>query len=160
MGGFDLIYKNNKRIKNGVKNVSFLGCFNNRMMQMPKLAKGVALRLAEKHKDDKAKEAALQLDKARNNKNDRNKSTNIPAQQQPKNIIPNNNPNISLNANIAVMNRSGNGIRKPENVAIVKLPKVPTIASSSVSNSSMKAIKDGGMKKPGTEGGSKEEKRL
>lgn len=46
VGGFDLIYKNNKRIKNGVKNLSFLGCLNNRMQQMPKLAKNIALKLA------------------------------------------------------------------------------------------------------------------
>jgi hypothetical protein len=57
------------------------------------------------------------------------------------------------------MNRSGNGIRKPENAGSVKLPKVPTIGNSSVSNSSIKVIKDGGVKK-GAEGGSKEEKRL
>lgn len=46
IGGFDLIYKNGKRIKNGVKNMSFLGCLNNRSQQMRKMAKGVALRLA------------------------------------------------------------------------------------------------------------------
>jgi len=34
-----------------MKNMSFLGCLNNRMSQMPKLAKGVALRLAEKAKE-------------------------------------------------------------------------------------------------------------
>ena len=60
VGGFDLIYKNNKRIKNGIKNFSFLGCLNNRMAQMPKLAKGVALKLAEKTKEEKAKEGSLQ----------------------------------------------------------------------------------------------------
>jgi len=46
IGGFDLIYRNAKRIKNGVKNMSFLGCLNNRIQQMRKMAKGVALRLA------------------------------------------------------------------------------------------------------------------
>jgi len=46
IGGFDLIYKNNKRIKNGMKNLSFLGCLNNRQQQMPKLAKNIALKLA------------------------------------------------------------------------------------------------------------------
>ncbi len=50
IGGFDLIYKNNKRIKNGVRNFSFLGCLNNRNQQMRKMAKAVALRLAEKAK--------------------------------------------------------------------------------------------------------------
>ena len=46
IGGFDLIYKNSKRVKNGMKNLSFLGCLNNRMQQMPKLAKNIALKLA------------------------------------------------------------------------------------------------------------------
>lgn len=55
IGGFDLIYKNNKRIKNGLRNISFLGCLNNRNQQMRKMAKAVALRLAEKAKEDKAK---------------------------------------------------------------------------------------------------------
>jgi hypothetical protein len=51
-----LIYKNNKRIKNGLRNLSFLGCLNNRHQQMRKMAKAVALRLAEKAKEDKIKE--------------------------------------------------------------------------------------------------------
>lgn len=55
IGGFDLIYKNSKRIKNGVRNVSFLGCLNNRQQQMRKMAKTVALRLAEKVKEEKSK---------------------------------------------------------------------------------------------------------
>lgn len=38
------------------------------------------------------------------------------------------------------MNKSGNGIRRPE--VPVKLPKVSTIGNSSVSNTSMKAILD------------------
>lgn len=42
---------------------------------------------------------------------------------------------------------------------MVKLPKVSTIGSSSVSNSSMKAIWEGGNKRSGHEGGSKEERR-
>lgn len=113
--------------------MSFLGCLNNRMNQMPKLAKGVALRLAEKAKEEKSKEVSLPN---KDNKNVRNKSTNIPnSQQVGVKSIPNNNPQVP-NQNPALMNRSGNGLRKAE----VKLPKVPTIGNSSVSNTSMKAI--------------------
>lgn len=128
-----MIYKNNKRVKNGMKNISFLGCLNNRLSQMPKLAKGIALRLAEKAKEEKSKDASLQ-NKEKDNKNVRNKSTNISNNQQVgvKNITTNN----QQPTNPAIMNRSGNGLRKPE----VKLPKVPTIGNSSVSNTSMKAI--------------------
>ena len=130
-----MIYKNNKRIKNGMKNMSFLGCLNNRMSQMPKLAKGVALRLAEKAKEEKSKEVSLH-NKEKDNKNVRNKSTNIANNQQVGiKSIPNNNLQPAAQ-NPALMNRSGNGLRKPE----VKLPKVPTIGNSSVSNTSMKAI--------------------
>jgi tubulin polyglutamylase TTLL9 len=55
IGGFDLIYKNNKRVKNGMKNFSFLGCLNNRNQQMRKMAKTAALRLAEKAKEERSK---------------------------------------------------------------------------------------------------------
>lgn len=143
-----MIYKNNKRVKNGVRNVSFLGCFNNRNTQLPKLAKGVALRLAEKIKEEKAKDA-VQQEKARDNKNVRNRSTNFPSnQQQSKNVIS----NPTTNPNIPAMNRSGNGIRKPENPGIVKLPKVATIGNSNVSNTSMKAVWEGVAKKAGDMG--------
>lgn len=37
-------------VKQGSKNFSFLGCFNNRQQQMRKMAKAVALRLADKAK--------------------------------------------------------------------------------------------------------------
>ena len=58
------------------------------------------------------------------------------------------------------MNKSGNGIRRPDNNGpMVKLPKVSTIGNSSVSNSSMKAIWEGGSKRSGHDGGSKEERR-
>ena len=45
MGGFDLIYKNNKKIKIAAgsgKNMSMLGCVNDRLHQMRKMAKIVA----------------------------------------------------------------------------------------------------------------------
>jgi hypothetical protein len=102
---------------------------------MPKLAKGVALRLAEKAKEEKSKETSLH-NKEKDNKNIRNKSTNIANNQQVGiKSIPNNNLQPATH-NPTLMNRSGNGLRKPE----VKLPKVPTIGNSSVSNTSMKAI--------------------
>ena len=50
IGGFDLIYNKTKAVKHGGKNFSFLGCFNNRQQQMRKMAKGVALRLADQAK--------------------------------------------------------------------------------------------------------------
>lgn len=50
VGGFDIIYRNNKRIKYMSKNVSLLGCLNDRDQKMRKMAKAAALRLAEKHK--------------------------------------------------------------------------------------------------------------
>lgn len=52
VGGFDLLYKNNKRVKKSSKNDSFLGCFNDREKQIRKMAKLTALRLAEKPKKD------------------------------------------------------------------------------------------------------------
>lgn len=45
MGGFDLIYKNNKRVKQTLKNKSMLGCFNDREQKLRKMAKMTALRL-------------------------------------------------------------------------------------------------------------------
>ena len=140
IGGFDLIYRNNKRIKNGMRNLSFLGCLNNRLQQMPKMAKQVALRLAEKVREEKANEARMQ--KNNQNKNVRNKSTNIPSnhylnkQNSATSSNPSpNNPQSSIN--------KGNPVRKPPtdpNGGLVKLPKVATIGNSSVSNTSMKAI--------------------
>lgn len=130
MGGFDLIYKNNKRIKNGARNISFLGCLNNRHQHMRKMAKTVALRLAEQAREERAREQQRE-EKARENKNARNRSTNIPSNQT---IKP------PSNSNTAIMNRSGNNIQKPESQGQVKLPKVSNIVSSSVSNTSMKAI--------------------
>lgn len=50
VGGFDLIYKNSKRVRRSNRNESMLGCFNNRDQQMRKMAKMTALRLAEKPK--------------------------------------------------------------------------------------------------------------
>ena len=76
-------------------------------------------------------------DKNKDNKNVRNRSTNIPSNPPPQAKTSN---QAVTNTNIPAMNRSGNGLRKPENVAMVKLPKVPTVVNSSVSNSSMKAI--------------------
>lgn len=103
-----MIYKNNKRVKSGLRNISFLGCLNNRMQQLPKMAKTVALRLAEKAKEEKSKEGSLQQDR-RDQKNIRNKSTNIPSNQQ---FNKGANPSPT-NPNIALMNRSGNGIKRP-----------------------------------------------
>lgn len=82
--------------------MSFLGCLNNRLHQMRKMAKAVALRLAEKAKEEKAKE--LQKDeKTRDNKNIRNRSTNIPS-----------NYNATRGpSNTTTMNKSGSGLRKP-----------------------------------------------
>ncbi len=50
IGGFDIVYRLNKMVKQGNKNFSFLGCLNNRQQQMRKMAKAVALRLADKAK--------------------------------------------------------------------------------------------------------------
>ena len=50
MGGFDLIYKNNKRVKQTLKNKSMLGCYNDRTEKLRKMAKVTALRLAETKK--------------------------------------------------------------------------------------------------------------
>jgi len=60
--------------------------------------------------------------------------------------------NPSPNVPTQSMNKSGNGIRRTDVTGpMVKLPKVSTIGSSSVSNSSMKAIWEGGGKKSGHE---------
>lgn len=50
MGGFDIIYSKGKPTKQGSKSFSFLGCMNNRHQQMRKMAKTVALKLAEDSK--------------------------------------------------------------------------------------------------------------
>ena len=50
VGGFDLIYKNNKRVKQTLKNKSMLGCYNDRTEKLRKMAKVTALRLAETKK--------------------------------------------------------------------------------------------------------------
>lgn len=79
-------------------------------------------------------------EKNKDNKNIRNKSTNIPSNQPNKPQPP--------TSNTAIMNKSGNGIRKSDNLGLgVKLPKVSSIASSNVSNTSMKTILDGSIKK-------------
>lgn len=99
IGGFDLIYRNSKRIKNGLRNLSFLGCLNNRHQQMRKMAKAVALRLAEKAKEDKVKQKSK--DEKRDNRNVRNRSINAPqAQFRPP------------NSNTAIINKTGTNIRK------------------------------------------------
>jgi len=83
---------------------------------MRKMAKTVALRLAEKAKEEKALELSKD-EKSRNLKDNRNKSITNP---QP-------------NSNNGPMNRSGNAIRKSDNFNLVKLPKVPAIGSSNTS---------------------------
>lgn len=163
IGGFDLVYKNGKRIKNGLRNLSFLGCLNNRQQQMPKMAKTVALKLAEKVREDKAAELRQQQ-KNQNNKNIRNKSTNIPSNQHLSKQHSANQSTNQAGSNNPPMNKSGNVVRRMENGRMdnggnVKLPKVGAVSNSSVSNSSMKAIWEGGGKRSGHEGGSKEEKR-
>lgn len=69
-------------------------------------------------------------DKAKDNKNIRNKSTTNPPNPPAKGPATYNGFN----------NKSGSGVRKPESVGAVKLPKVSTIGNSSVSNTSVKAI--------------------
>ena len=94
-----MIYRDNKRGKNGIKNLSFLGCLNNRHQQMRKMAKEVALRLAEKAKEEKTKEVSKEDKK--DNRNIRNRSTNAPPQMKPP------------SSNTAIITKSGNTIRKP-----------------------------------------------
>jgi len=87
--------------------MSMLGCLNNRLQQMRKMAKSVALRLAEKAKEQKAKELSKEeRGKDNNNKNIRNKSTNMgPNVNYAKNPTPpTNNPTF--------VNKSGYGARK------------------------------------------------
>jgi hypothetical protein len=50
------------------------------------------------------------------------------------------------------MNKSGNGIRRPEASGVVKLPKVSAIGNNNISNPSMKAILESGMLKRMNEG--------
>ena len=152
-----MVYKNNKRIKNGLRNLSFLGCLNNRMQQMPKMAKTVALRLAEKAREEKANE--LKQQQKNQNRNVRNNSTNAPSSNnhlRKQNSL--NGPNHTSGSQPPQgMNKSNNVIRRVDN-GMVKLPKVSTIGNSSVSNTSMKAIWEGS-KRNGQEGGSREERR-
>lgn len=76
--------------------------------------------------------------KAKDNKNTRNKSTNAPSNTG--------KPPVPV-SNTAIMNKSVNGVQKSDTPGQIKLPKVNPIGSSSVSNSSMKAIWEGGPKK-------------
>ena len=139
-----------------MRNLSFLGCLNNRHQQMPKMAKQVALRLAEKVREEKLNEARQQQ-KNQQNKNIRNKSTNIPSSNQYLNKQTSaTQSNPSPNNPQSSMNKSGNPIRRPPDNNNVKLPKVQTIGNSNVSNTSMKAIWEGGGKRSNHEGGSKE----
>ena len=115
--------------------MSFLGCLNNRLHQMRKLAKKVALNLADRAREERANQAA-QAERSRNANNIRNRSTNAPSSNNASQTRTPSNPN---NSNSSV-NRSGNGLRKPDNVGQVKLPKVGAIGSSGVSNTSMKGI--------------------
>ncbi len=55
VGGFDIIYNKTKSQKQNQKSFSFLGCLNNRHQQMRKMAKTVALRLAEEAKSGNVK---------------------------------------------------------------------------------------------------------
>lgn len=142
IGGFDRIYKNGARVKNGMRNTSFLGCLNNRHQQMRKMAKATALRLAEKFKEEKEKEKSKE-EKNKDNKNTRNRSTNFPSNQIAKPVVP------VATSNTAIMNKSGNSIRKPVSVGAVKLPKVSTIVSNNMSNTSVKAIGEISMKREG-----------
>ena len=116
--------------------MSFLGCLNNRLHQMRKMAKAVALRLADRAKEEKAKEAA-QAERTRNGHNIRNRSTNPASSHYPNPVRTPSNPN-STNPN----NRNATGVRKLDSVGQVELPKVGAIGSSGVSNTSMKAIFD------------------
>ena len=132
-------------MKNGMRNTSFLGCLNNRHQQMRKMAKATALRLAEKFKEEKEKEKTKD-EKNKDNKNTRNRSTNFPSNQNQMvkpSIVP------VATSNTAIMNKSGNSIRKPVSVGAVKLPKVSTIASNNMSNTSVKAIGEMSLKREG-----------
>lgn len=173
-----------------MKNISFLGCLNNRMQQMPKMAKQVALKLAEKAREERAAQEKQQRNQP-NQRNQRNQ-TNQPNQrtqinqrnqvnqpnqqnnrnqptQQNKNIrnkstnIPSSNHHLykeysDNDSNETGINRN-NIVKRPPEGGMVKLPKVSTIGNSSVSNTSMKAIWEGGGKRSGHEGGSREERR-
>lgn len=125
-----------------MRNTSFLGCLNNRHQQMRKMAKATALRLAEKFKEEKEKEKSKE-EKNKDNKNTRNRSTNFPSNQIAKPVVP------VATSNTAIMNKSGNSIRKPVSVGAVKLPKVSTIVSNNMSNTSVKAIGEISMKREG-----------
>lgn len=146
IGGFDRIYANGARVKNGMRNTSFLGCLNNRHQQMRKMAKATALRLAEKFKEEKEKEKRKE-EKNKDNKNTRNRSTNFPSSNQNQMAKPSIVPVAT--SNTAIMNKSGNSIRKPVSVGAVKLPKVSTIVSNNMSNTSVKAIGEMTLKREG-----------
>jgi hypothetical protein len=77
--------------------------------------------LAEKSREERTKEISLQQE--REQKNNRNKSTNMPQKG---------------GSGQALMNRSGNAVRK-DNPGLVKLPKVGPNGNN-VGNSSMKGI--------------------
>lgn len=113
---------------------------------MRKMAKATALRLAEKFKEEKEKEKSKE-EKNKDNKNTRNRSTNFPSSNQNQMAKPSIVPVAT--SNTAIMNKSGNSIRKPVSVGAVKLPKVSTIVSNNMSNTSVKAIGEMTLKREG-----------
>lgn len=68
-------------------------------------------------------------------------------------------PSNPTGVNPGANNRSGNGLRKPDSVGQVKLPKVGAIGSSGVSNTSMKGIWESGAGSKKVQTGSREERR-
>jgi hypothetical protein len=124
IGGFDVIYKNNKRVKFMSRNVSLLGCRNDRDQKMRKMAKATTLRLAEKHKDVPSVPPHHTIP----NSLYKGKSvgSNAPtACNTSQNITTTTKSRVAHNSNRSVTaNTSAN--------EIVKLPKVPNNSSKNI----------------------------
>lgn len=120
VGGFDIIYNKNKSQKQNHKNFSFLGCQNNRHQQMRKMAKNVALRLADEAKNGKEKEIEQQKN--------RNRSQAVNPNQKPA-FVTGNNKVVASN-NVINRNNQYNMNNRNNTNQSVKLPKVQTPNSS------------------------------
>lgn len=78
------------KVKSMFKNITFLGCQNDRIEQMRKLAKMMALSLAEKAREEKLKDTGKEEKGKQNPKNSRNRSTMNPT------VYPNRVPPASV----------------------------------------------------------------
>ena len=116
-----MIYKNNKRVKQTLKNKSMLGCYNDRTEKLRKMAKVTALRLAETKKQD----TATSMTNSGHNNNGRR----VPG----RNPVNSSNQTINSTKPISQSIYNGSMRNKQQNTPeIVKLPKVSSGSNKNI----------------------------